>query len=604
MPDLFTSLQKHDPRHIHIVADLWGLELEANEPEAAAKELCVSLLDTDLLAEILEALNPEAQSALEALVAKNGRIPWAEFTRRFGDIREMGPGKRDREKPHLNPASTAEILFYRALIARAFFNTASGAQEFAFIPDDLLTLMNRNPSRSGQEEREERNEEKDKNLASSLAPSTTDRVPRVDGARAPRVDGAHDASMPVRRSSRATKMLHEDGETGAANLAVQSEPLGRPASPVEKAHPLPANDHLLDDSTTLLAALRLGIEAPETQVPTQVIEQLLKSAKIILKSGPKPEKVKVFLEASRNEASQMLTDAWLESESFNELRQVPGLTFEGEWKNQPLVTREFLLNLLDSIPEGKWWSLIAFIRDVKTKYPDFQRPAGDYDSWFIKRAMDGEYLRGFAFWDQVDGALIKYFITGILFWLGQVELAAPEAGAEPTAFRVKSENAKVISEEEKLVARSNGQVAVPRFAPRAVRYQIARFCEWGEARAGEYRFIITPSSLKKAGEQGLKVEHLLTLLAKHASGGIPPVLVKALKRWEANGIEARVQTQAILRVSRPGILEELRKSKAARFLGEILGPTAVVVKDGAQSKVLAALAELGLLAEEETGTKK
>ena len=107
MPDLFTYLQKHDLEHIRIVAGLWGLELDSKEAETAAKELRASLLDPELLTEILEALNPEAQSALEALVAKNGRIPWAEFARRFGDIREMGPGKRDREKPHLNPVSTA-----------------------------------------------------------------------------------------------------------------------------------------------------------------------------------------------------------------------------------------------------------------------------------------------------------------------------------------------------------------------------------------------------------------------------------------------------------------------------------------------------------------
>ncbi len=541
MPDLYTSLLKHDLGHIRIVAGLWGLELDSNESEAALKELCASLLDPDLLAEILEALHPEAQTAIEMLAAKNGRIPWAEFTRRFGDIREMGPGKRDREKPHLNPASTAEILFYRALLARAFFNTVNGAQEFAYIPDDLFKLINH----------EEYKVEKEK----SLSP--------------------------------------------LADFADNSESLGRPASPVEKAHLIPTNDFLLDDATTLLAALRLGIDAPETQVPAQVIEQLLKSAKIILKSGPKPEKVKTFLEAPRDEALQMLADAWLESETFNELRQLPGLVFEGEWKNQPSVTREFLLNLLDAIPEGKWWSLPAFIRDVKAKYPDFQRPAGDYDSWFIKRETDGEYLRGFAHWDQVDGALARYFITGVLFWLGQVELASPEEGAEPTAFRVISEKPRGKSEEGKIVARSNGQIAVPRFAPRAVRYQVARFCEWDVAREDEYRYIITPPSLKKAGEQGLKVEHLLVLLAKYTSAGIPPVLVKALKRWEVNGTEARVQTQVVLRVSRPEVLEELRKSKAARFLGEMLGPTTVVIKDGTQSKVLAALAELGLLAEEE-----
>ncbi len=551
MPDLYTSLLKHDLGHIRIVAGLWGLELDSNENDAALKELCASLLDPDLLAEILEALNPEAQTAIEMLVAKNGRIPWAEFTRRFGDVREIGPGKRDREKPHQNPGSTAEILFYRALLARAFFNTANGAQEFAYIPDDLLKLFHHR----------EHGENNNKISVDSARPG-------------------------------------DAGQAGVISV-VNPESLGRPASPVEKACPIPVNDFLLDDATTLLAALRLGIEAPQMHIPAQVLEQFLRSAKIILKSGPKPEKVKTFLEAPRDVALQMLADAWLESETLNELRQLPGLVFEGEWKNQPSVTREFLLNLLDAIPEGKWWSLPAFIRDIKAKYPDFQRPAGDYDSWFIKREVDGEYLRGFAHWDQVDGALIRYFITGVLFWLGQVELAAPEEGAEPTAFRVIGEKPKGRSENGKIVARSNGQIAVPRFAPRAVRYQVARFCEWNEAREDEYRYSITPSSLKKAGEQGLKVEHLLVLLAKYSSGGIPPVLVKALKRWEANGTEARVQTQVVLRVSRPDVLDELRKSKAARFLGELLGPTTVVLKDGTQSKVLAALAELGLLAEEE-----
>ena len=562
MPDLFTSLQKHDIGHIRILAGLWGLELGSNETETALKELCTALLDPDLLSEILEALEPEALIALEALSAKSGRIPWAEFTRRFGDIREMGVGKRDREKPYLNPASTAEILFYRALLARAFFNTANGPQEFGYIPDDLLILINR----KGYEENEE-----EKDLAPSPAPPAY-------------------PAQPVRARQMA------DG----ADLAVESEPLGRPASPVEKAYPLPVYDFILDDATTLLAALRLGIEAPKMHIPEHILEQFLRSAKIILKSGPKPEKVKSFLEAPCDEALKILVDAWLESEIFNELRQLSGLIFEGEWKNQPVVTREFLLNLLDAIPEGKWWSLPAFIRDIKTRYPDFQRPAGDYDSWFIKREADGEYLRGFAYWDQVDGALVRYFITRVLFWLGQVELASPEEGAEPMAFRVLSEKLNVRIEDGKLVARSNGQIVVPRFAPRAVRYQVARFCEWDQDKGDEHRYIITPFSLKKAGEQGLKVEHLLTMLAKYTTGGIPPVLIKALKRWEVNGTEARVRTQVVLRVSRPEVLEELRKSRAGRFLGEMLGPTTVVIAEGARSKVLAALAELGLLAEDET----
>lgn len=396
--------------------------------------------------------------------------------------------------------------------------------------------------------------------------------------------------------SRSTEKINS---VSLSDSVVENQPLGRPASPGEKAHPLHADDFILDDATTLLAALRLGIEPPETRVPRQALEGFLRAAKIILKAGPKPEKVKSFLEAPREAALRMLADAWLESDSFNELRQLPGLVFEGEWQNQPAVTREFLVNLMDAIPEGKWWSLSAFIRDVKARYPDYQRPAGDYDSWFIKRAVDGEYLRGFASWDEIDGALLKYFITKIFFWLGQVDLAAPEEGTEPSSFRLSTFLATK-EERGKITVSSSGRILVERTAPRAVRYQVARFCDWDESKPGEYRYSITPSSLKKANEQGLKVEHLLSLLAKYATGGIPPVLVKALKRWETNGTEARVQTQVVLRVSRPEVLEELRRSKAGRFLGELLGPTTVVVKNGAQSKVLAALAEMGLLAEHET----
>jgi hypothetical protein len=312
--------------------------------------------------------------------------------------------------------------------------------------------------------------------------------------------------------------------------------------------------------------------------------------------------VKAFLEASRLEALGFLQGAWLESESFNELRLIPGIVCEGEWKNQPQETREFLLNLLDAIPEGQWWSLNAFVRDIKQKFPDFQRPAGDYDSWFIKGFADGQYLRGFASWDQVDGVLIKFFITSILHWLGQVDLCTAEGATEPTSFRVT--NSPVTGKEDgRLHISSQGLVSIPRLAPRVVRYQVSRFCEWEEPRDDVYRYRISTNSLIRAKQQGLKVDHLLALLSKSAEAGVPPALVKALKRWEANGTEARVQTQVILKVSRPEVLEEMRKSKAARFLGEVLSPTTVIVKGGAVQKVMEALTELGLLTEIVTDQK-
>jgi hypothetical protein len=322
---------------------------------------------------------------------------------------------------------------------------------------------------------------------------------------------------------------------------------------------------------------------------------------MLKRNVPQPEPVKKFLEMPRGEALQLLTDQWLESDTFNELRLMPSIVCEGEWKNQPLVTREFLLSLLEALPDGKWWSLPAFTRWVKEKYPDYQRPAGDYDSWFIKRLADGAYLRGFAHWDNVDGALLQFFITGILHWLGKTDLARIKEGEVVGSFRLTT-NPRMTEENGKISVASNGMISISRSFPRAVRYQLSRFGEWAQNKAEQDQYHVTPLSLKRAREQGLKVEHLLALLSKHSGAGIPPILIKALKSWEANGTEARVQDQVVLRVSRPEILEELRKSKAARFLGESLGPTTVVVKKGAQPKVIAALTEMGLLAEDETST--
>lgn len=528
MPDLLASFQPHDLEHLRIVAELWGLELDSRGRGSAAEELSASLLDPEAARETLDVLPAPARPALDALLAARGRLPWAEFARRFGEIREMGAGKRDREQPHRSPVSAAEILFYRGILAKAFFDTDKGSQEFAYIPDDLLEVINR-------EVRAERAE-----------------------------------------------------NTG--------EVLGRPATPVEKAFEVPANDHVLDDAATLLAALRIGNAnlkfAP--QLPA-----LLHAAKILKKNIPQTEAVKKFLEAPRAEALSLLVEAWKSSAAFDELRLIPSLVCEGEWKNDPRETRHTLLNFLDAIPQDQWWSFPAFLRDLKLKHPDFQRPAGDYDSWFIKRASDGQYLRGFAYWDAVDGALVRFTIETMRL-LGLVHLAAPEEGKEFTAFRISSAQGNThtrTQENGKIAISSNGKIAVSRLAPRTVRYQVARFCEWDEPKAEEYIYRVSARSLRRANEQGLKAGQLLSLLVKVTKGNVPPALVKALKRWEANGSEARAESQTVLRVARPEVLEELRKSKAARFLGEPLGPTAVIVKSEAVPRIAAALAELGVLLE-------
>lgn len=524
--NLSQSLHKSDIGHLNIIAEFWGLELESQDADSALEELSASILDLETVSETLDILQAPAKTALTELINANGKMEWSVFARKHGDIREMGAGKRDREKPHLKPTSTSEILFYRAFIAKAFFETDKGLQEFVYIPDDLLEVI--------QEVGMQNNESLSKN-----------------------------------------------------------EPLGRPATPVEKSFEIPANDFILDDVTTYLAALRIGDESRSRF--NRDLQSLLETSNLIKNKKLQPENVKTFLEANRIDALNNLYQAWIKSDTFDELRLIPTIICEGEWKNQPQVTREFLMNLINDIPQGKWWSLNSFVKAIKEKIPDFQRPAGDYDSWFIKRESDGQYLRGFAYWDFVDGALIKYLIQ-TLHWLGKIDLASVEEGKEFTAFRINSLPEKK-EERGKILVSSNGKISVSRYFSRAVRYQIARFCEWDNEKNDEYIYSVSAKSLKRANEQGLKAEQLLNLLVKHTNGNVPPALVKALKNWNANGSEVRVENLFVLRVSKPEVMEEARKSNAGKFFGELLSPTAVIIKSGAIQKVTAALAELGLLAE-------
>jgi hypothetical protein len=190
-------------------------------------------------------------------------------------------------------------------------------------------------------------------------------------------------------------------------------------------------------------------------------------------------------------------------------------------------------------------------------------------------------------------------ITGPLFWLGIVELATPTDSDVVNAFRKTGNDLRVqVAKTGGLHVSSQGRIVIPRSMSRLSRYQIARFCEWDLEKENEYQYRVSTNSLKKAAGHGLKVNQLLSLLVKNAASEIPPSFIKALNRWESKGTEARLEVQTILKVSRPEVLEELRNSKAGRFLGETLGPVTVTIKAGAQPKVLAALAEMGLLGEE------
>ena len=540
MPDFAESLQGKDLGHLHIIAQLWGTELADQEVQPAILQLKSVLLNASMVDRMISSLGSVINVALDDLCQHSGRLLWAQFCRTYGEVREMGPAKRDRERPFETPISVAETLWYRGLVARAFFDTSSGPEEFAYVPDDLLALF----------------------------PQTEVTV---------------------------------------------STSVGRPASAADYAQIYQTNDRILDHTCTYLAAMRVGMTLPDAfdtaageELTSRFIKVLLSSAGLVDDSGnPLSESTRQFLEARRGTALLQLFRAWKQSTQINELRLLPELITEGNWENDPLHARQVILDWLCDIAPDTWWSLGSFISAIKQHHPDYQRPAGDYDSWFIKDKARGEYLRGFEHWDEVEGQLIRYLVTGPMHWLGVLDLACPEDGQGVTAFRLSSWSRALFRDEapkglplekEPLVARSDARISARRLSPRSVRYQLARFCDWEKETADEYLFRISQASLSRAQAQGLKVGQLIVMLNRYAKV-VPPSLVKALERWDKQGSEARMEKMVVLRVSSEEILQALRKSRASRFLGEPLGPATIAIKPGAMDKVLAALAELGYLGE-------
>lgn len=540
MPDLFQTLRTTDLDFIQRLARSWKLELDAREFAAARDEFIRLAKDPIIFEEIIETLPDQATNAWQYLVSHQGQESWSIFTRQFGELRVFGAAKRVREEPDLHPVSATEVLWYRGLIGRAFLNHPPATQEYVYIPDEFLAFVH-----------------------------------------------------PL------------------ANKVDQIEL--RPAVALEKKLVTPASDRVLDDVTDLLAALRMGRPAESVFLAHSESYQHFISS-LLLESGlltspltPDAARVKDFLAQPRGAALLELFQAWMNSNRINDLRMLPGLLFEGNWSNDPQTARRLVIDTLRGTDSKIWWSLTAFVGQVKERQPDFQRPAGDYDSWFIRDASTNEHLHGVQYWDRIEGTLLYYLLSGPLRWLGVIDLARNDKGSRFTALRLSPIGMDILEghppstgkvEDGVLTISSDGILHVPVNTPRAIRYQVARFCSLLPGESSERKYRITPASLKAASEQGLKVSHLLQLFQQARVKDLPPSLVQQMERWEKYGVEASVEQVILLRLSRPELLPLLQKNnRASGCIATVLNNQTIVIKAGKVEQMRQSLAELGLLAD-------
>ena len=552
MTDLRQSLIKSEFSYLKAVAEKWELPFDASGARQGLDLLAETLFASNKLAHLENILSTEEIEALVWLDDRNGRESWDHFTRRFGEIREVGAGRLDRERPDLAPISPVEGLWYRALIARGFFESESGLLEFAYIPDDIreLALPKLNPDRN--------------------------------------------------------EIINE---TFLCRVAVPKETEERQLTSI----------FILDHVCTILAGLRMGQDPvehlPGVTDPERSFYQMLLVLADLLdgKLSTLPEKLRQYYDLTESEALVKLWKAWLVSETHHDLTMVDGIQVEGVPELDPIPVRERLIAPLKDLDPQVWWSMESFISQLKERSPDFLRGAGEYEAMFIKDEESGAFLTGFSSWDTVEGELIRYILTGPLHWLGLIDLAGAAEDSRHLAFRVGKLFQDFVDgiipslptmKPDPIQIRSKGEIRVTMDVAHKVRYQIARFCEWGPYKADAYYYFITPASLTRAEKQGLKVSHLLSLLKNHTKA-IPPNVMAALERWYKQGIQASISQKTIMRLGSPAVLKALKKSSAERYILEQLGPTVVIIKEGSEEKIAQALVELGYFVgiEDQTGSQ-
>jgi hypothetical protein len=554
MPPLHQTLRDTDPPRLRAIAQFWDVTLTQNQPREMARELAEAMISAEALEAALKRLTEEQRRALETLAASGGVMPQRVFSRDWGEIRAMGPGRMDRERPWEDPVSPAEALWYSGFLFKVFDKGPEGTYEAVSIPPELRDLL----PHIGESER-----------AGSLEPIPRPSVVHFDG-----------------------EDLLEDACTLLAYVQTQ-KPSINPAGVWREDHARRLQSRLLDQRADRFAFL--------CHLASHIGWVVGEDAG---RASLQPEAVTSWLKSTSSQQRLVMSECWEEDTSWNDLFHVPSLqpVDTGVWRNEPLLARRAILGHLKVCVPNHWYKIESFIALIKEVDPDFQRPSGDYKTWYIRDEVTGRYLSGFESWNAIEGRLIRYVLTGPMRWLGLVKLGADAGGHSPRAFRLSDAGSAFVglatlrppSEPPAPLLRPGFEVTVP-VGRRYERFQIARVTDWLQS-GDPFVYRLTPSSLERARRQRIPIERVLAFLDEVTEAPLPGRVKEALNRWDRQGIEASLQQGMVLRLADEELMDRaITTPKLRRLVEERVGPTAALVKHEDWHRVITALEEMGLL---------
>ncbi len=567
MRNLFSTLESADSALLPLLAQAWNINITNLKAPDAVKALHEGMQDSAACERIWSKLSDEQRGALQTLLGSGGKMSTPMFVRLFGEIRKMGAGRIEREKPLENPASIAESLFYLGLIAETFEQADTGLRGVIYVPTDLAPLLPTHHTGYDNLEAEEA-------LPAAAEQMTITPIEVVDDIQ------------------QADTSVVDDLTTLLAYLQLYSPEVGgETLAEADQKRLLP---HLLVQDPVRLAFL-VGVGVGANLIDVQEG-----------RAHPQRAEARRWLSASRAQQVKWLVDAWRENKVYRELWHVPGLFPEPTgWPYDPVVARKAIINFIhEVVPENAWWSIDELIFALKEDDPDFQRPGGDYDSWYIRNEA-GDYLDGFESWDAVEGALLEFYFLGPMHWLGLVDLAedAVRLTAYGRAFISDGTWPTPFEQEDKVDVQNDGTLKASRRVSRIDRFQLSRFTMWEAAATldgAPYIYKLDAEGIQRASEQGITTEHIASFIRRMIDDQpLSPTLVKLLQTWQAGAASAVTFEQVlILRTTAPETLDYIYDTPTLRrYLGGRLGPMACIIRAGQADDLRSALGDKGIAVE-------
>jgi hypothetical protein len=572
MRTLYHSLIDYEMSLLKAIAECRAVSLTTSSKGEAVELLAEALLSPAEMAIMLTGLSTAETEALQLLLTNSGQIEEPRFTRQYGVIRPMGSARLERECPWQNPANPAEGLWYRGLIFKTVQITSQGSLQVVYIPDDLLSLL------------------KNSTLFKIEAAQTAD-----------------DHSFKVSQVPTPTAIISGEGRgrENIFNLLVylQTTPVRLP----DKAKLTAKDKKALVDC--LLPPL-LPTFTSEAELDF-LLHLAQRAGLLVISHGrlkPDRDPTRTWLQNSALEQTQFLQTTWRADPTWNDLWHIPGLVPQPTgWENSPLLARSKILECLgqlEALP-NTWFSLDDFVAAIKRTDPDFQRPGGDYDSWYIQDS-EGHSLMGFENWDKVDGALIRHLLTHMLPGLGVVDLGLPTETSTPSSFRITPQGKSILAGQPVIPSpttkarflrvEANFYSHVPHQASLYDRFQLARFAQLDRREKERVVYHITQVSVGRALRNGVTADQMVAFLARVTNNRTPLKVVETLRTWGKRQGTAHIEHVTLLRLKQESLVDELRQNPTLRpLLGEVIGPKAILIPSDNVPEVRRILMELGYL---------